>query len=253
MQKNEIQIKLNVEQDDINKKIYFINNIEELDDADNQYIKSSKITNFNACLELKNSNKKINSYNNYFLPEEQGEYIITLTFKEEIQNCNYMFYKCEYVTGLDFSNFCSKNVNNMISMFSYCKRLKDLVLTDFKTGDVHSMEETFSNCEQLEYIDISSFQTGNVKYMNLMFDNCKNLKEIKFPGILNLAKVKNIRGIFYGCTKLENLDLPVLNTDNITNMSRMFFNCINLKSINLQNFNTINVSTMEKMFIIANP
>ena len=108
MQKNEIQIKLNVEQDDINKKIYFINNIEELDDANNQYIKSSKITNFNACLELKNSNKKINSYNNYFLPEEQGEYIITLTFKEEIQNCNYMFYKCEYVTGLDFSNFCSK-------------------------------------------------------------------------------------------------------------------------------------------------
>ena len=54
--------------------------------------------------------------------------------------------------------------------------------------------------------------------------------------------------MFFGCSKLTNIDLSSFNTKNVTNMSWMFDRCSKLTNIDLSSFNTENVTDMFKMF-----
>ena len=54
--------------------------------------------------------------------------------------------------------------------------------------------------------------------------------------------------MFYGCYKLNQLDLSNFDTSNVTEMSYMFDNCLSLTRLDLSNFDTSNVTTMCGMF-----
>ena len=45
--------------------------------------------------------------------------------------------------------------------------------------------------------------------------------------------LKDCSFMFYGCSKLTNIDLSSFNTKNVTNMFRMFYGCYNLKKISI--------------------
>ena len=80
------------------------------------------------------------------------------------------------------------------------------------------------------------------------FGSCKKLKNIEGIEFLNTEKVKDMRGMFYECICLENLDLSKFDTKNVTNMRNMFYNCQKLKILDLSSFETDMVTNMESMF-----
>ena len=62
-------------------------------------------------------------------------------------------------------------------------------------------------------------------------------------------KIKKTCYMFYGCNKLENIELTNFDTQNTYSMKFMFFECKSLKSISgISQWNTINVTDMEGMF-----
>ena len=80
------------------------------------------------------------------------------------------------------------------------------------------------------------------------FGSCKKLKNIEGIEFLNTEKVKDMRGMFFECICLENLDLSKFDTKNVTNMRNMFYNCQKLKILDLSSFETDMVTNMESMF-----
>ena len=57
-----------------------------------------------------------------------------------------------------------------------------------------------------------------------------------------------MRGMFLGCSSLNELNISNYNTINVTEMNDMFAGCSSLKELNLSNFNTTNVTDMKNMF-----
>ena len=80
------------------------------------------------------------------------------------------------------------------------------------------------------------------------FGFCKKLKNIEGIEFFNTEKVKDMRGMFYECICLENLDLSKFDTKKVTNMRNMFYNCQKLKNLDLSSFETDMVTNMESMF-----
>ncbi|MBF1070862.1 MAG: BspA family leucine-rich repeat surface protein, partial [Prevotellaceae bacterium] len=81
------------------------------------------------------------------------------------------------------------------------------------------------------------------------FCDYRALKQIEGLEYLNTAEVKDMSGMFWGCSALKSIDLKNFNTQNVTDMSSMFCDCVALKSIDLKNFNTQNVTDMGGMFL----
>ena len=57
-----------------------------------------------------------------------------------------------------------------------------------------------------------------------------------------------MESLFFGCSKLNSVDLIDFDTSSVINMSSMFFGCKSLKNLDLLNFNTSNVESMSFMF-----
>ena len=74
------------------------------------------------------------------------------------------------------------------------------------------------------------------------------LKQVEGLEFLNTSEVKDMSGMFYGCSGLTSLDLSHFNTQNVTNMMQMFYGCSVLTSLDLSYFNTPNVTYMSGMF-----
>ena len=74
------------------------------------------------------------------------------------------------------------------------------------------------------------------------------LKQIEGLEFLNTSEVKDMSGMFYGCSGLTSLDLSHFNTQNVTKMSGMFYGCSGLTSLDLSHFNTQNVTNMSWIF-----
>ena len=87
------------------------------------------------------------------------------------------------------------------------------------------------------------------------FDSTRNwfwgyssLEEITGLENLNTGKVKNMSGMFSGCSALTALDLSSFMTTSVRAMYNMFESCSSLKALDLSSFNGRAVVNMEKMF-----
>ena len=114
---NEITIKININNSEVNKKIYFL---------DNSFIKPENNYRFKPyhgyLKELNKNNTELftndqkEEYKKYFIPKTEGIHTIKLKFHFSITDCSHMFDQCfSYVNliSLDFSYFDTKNVINM--------------------------------------------------------------------------------------------------------------------------------------------
>ena len=204
---------------------------------------------------------------------KKGKYVIIYSFKEAITNINCMFANCSFITYIDFSNFNSSNINNMIDLLYGCSSLSDINFSYFDTKNVIDMKGLFEGCRELKYINLSSFDTHNVENMSYMFSECSSLlyldlskfntenvlnMEYMFAGCYSLANleleqfdtknVENMLGMFFDCKSLISLGLSKISTKKVKNMTNMFSGCMSLTSINLTGFNTENVNSMDGMF-----
>ena len=260
-EKNEIKLDLIINEQDVDKEIYFLNDKNE-DKKIGEIIKEIYI----------NDNKGNNI--NYFLPEKEGNYTIKIIFKDFITDCSSMFEDLKNIEKIDLSNFVTKNVTSMETMFHNCENLKSINLSYFNTNKVTNMkdmfnnckslmhidlsffdtkkvtnmENIFENCEKLESIDLSSFYTGNVIKMAQMFFGCTNLKEIVFSDFFT-KNVETMKCMFKKCYKLEKVDLTSFkDTKKVVDMSEMFIDCYKLVKINLSSFTFNDKINMENMF-----
>ena len=234
LKKNEIEITIKVEKEEINKEIYYLDNTD--------YEDGNKIKHYHDNLKELNENnvdlyinKKKCNYKKFFKPKKEGEYKIKLEFKNDIEDCSFMFAGCENIIDINLLNFNTKNVKNMRYMFSGCENIKELDLSKFNTENVTNMEGMFGCFDNLSYIDLS------------LFESIKDLKDLE--ELFNQRKV-----YFNGCSNLENLNLSSsFNTQNVTNMMYMFYECSNLKNLNLpSSFNIQNFTNVKGMFYDCN-
>jgi surface protein len=194
------------------------------------------------------------NYNNddtYNLAEEEN---IVEYFWEDviITNCAMMFYKCENIIEIDFSNFNTSNVNSTRQMFFGCINLKSLNLSNFDTSKVIYMIEMFYNCYSLTSLDLSNFNTSQVFHsydsirggMFYMFYNCSSLVSLN---LFNFQITYYIDNIFYKCESLSyiNFGNATIEKESIISELNKVSSpnlCIIINNETLKFFNSLNVS-----------
>ena len=239
--KDEIIIRINIDENDINKEIYFLDNT---DYTTYEIEYRTFIKHYHDNLkELNNDNTELYINGD---KKEYKKYFISIT------DCSYMFYFCKNIIDIDLSNFDTTNVTDMNKMFSFCKSLKSLPdISNWNTTNVTNMSYMFSDCESLESLpDISNWNTTNVTNMHEMFSHCKLLESLPDIFNWNTTNVTNMHGMFSWCESLKSLpDISNWNTMFVNSMSFMFSNCKSLESLpDISNWNTSNVTNMSFMF-----
>ena len=144
-------------------------------------------------------------YSYYF---NQTDNFVKLIFEDDINNCEFMFYRCTEITEINLSNFNTSQVTSMYDMFAYCSSLTSINLSNIDTSKVESINSIFAYCSSITFLNLSNFKTSNVNNMNRLF---------------------------FECPLLNSLDLSNFNFSKVKNMNNMFDNCNNLKYINLKN------------------
>ena len=243
---NEIIMTIEINENDINKEIYFLDNTDYTDKRGikhyHNYLK--ELNEHNVELYI-NDNKY--RYEKFFKFKEKGIYEIKLIFKNLLQDCSYMFSNCYKLTNIDLSNFETRNINNMSHMFYECFNLTNIDLSFIDTKNVINMSHIFFRCNNLDNLDLSDFDTKNVTNMKKMFYECNNLTKLNLSNF-DTKNVVDMSGMFYCCENLTKLDLSNFDTKNVTDMSCMFWRCYKLAKIDLSKFDSCIVTDMRDMF-----
>ena len=251
--KNEITLKIKIEQNDINKTIKFLGDTPKNFGFGYMHICKGIVPYIDNSNELNENNisliinGKSEPFKKTFIPKKNGIYLIKLLFKKKLSNCSYMFSKCTNIIDIDFFKFNTENVTNMKNMFYNCLGLKSLNLSSFNTKNVTNMENMFNGCSSLMKLNLCSFNTKNVTDMNSMFFRCSSLIILNLSSF-NTENVTNMASMFSGCSSLIKLNLSLFNTKNVSNMSCLFSDCSSLTTLNLSSFNIQNVRNMVGMF-----
>jgi len=135
-------------------------------------------------------------------------------------------------------------------LFYECDFVVSVFFKKFNRKNITDMSDMFRfeiTTSSIKKLDLSNFKTDNVKNMSGMFNGCSFLEELDLSNF-NTNNVTNMSGMFKGCQQLKELYISNFNTNNVTNMSSMFFLCHSLKGLDLSNFNTNNVTNMKEMF-----
>ena len=91
---------------------------------------------------------------------------------------------------------------------------------------------TNANIQNLKIITIDeSVKEYKPITTRFWFNGLNNITEIKGLTYLNTENVNDMSYMFYGCTKLQKLDLSSFDTKNVESMASMFYNCSFLKTI----------------------
>ena len=201
--KNEILIKLKVEQFDVDKEVYFLDNTNESLEKNKNKVHTflPELNENNTELFIDQEKKR---FEKFFKPNKEGIYEIKLKFKTYSTDRSYMFYYCKNIIGIDFSSFKTNNVNNMKNMFCFCPNLTNLDLSSFNTEKVENMSNMFAYCCNLKKITLSSFRTKRVNSMKNMFSFCSQLSSIDISSFIALPNV-NCDGMFNRCWNVKKL------------------------------------------------
>ena len=140
--KNEINILINIEENDIDKEIYFLDNYEYKDKEGiiHYHDNLNELNELNTELYIENIKYK---YQKYFKPKKIGINKIKLIINDNIIDCSYMFAGCDKIIDINFNNFNTKDVINMKYLFYECKNIKKLYLYSFDTKNVTNMSNMF--------------------------------------------------------------------------------------------------------------
>ena len=97
----------------------------------------------------------------------------------------------------------------------------------------------------IKEIDFSGFDTLKVESAASMFCECSNLEKVSIGGFDNC---KELYQLFYGCSKLKDLNIENLHTGSATMMSSMFAGCESLETLDVSGFDTSSCTDFEIMF-----
>ena len=86
-----------------------------------------------------------------------------------------MFYYCQLLQSVNFTNFKTNNVKDLKFMFFECNSLELLDLTNLNFNTIFDFRFMFNGCEKLKNLYLPLFEMENKKY-DKMFDYCISLK-----------------------------------------------------------------------------
>ena len=119
---NYIIAEISINEENINKDIRIINSYDEYA-RNNENSNEEKKSGENNEEEIRKCEIKINdelipfSYFHQF--NKEGNFIIKYSFKNFLENINFMFCECKYIKKINLSNFNSQNVTNISNMFYF--------------------------------------------------------------------------------------------------------------------------------------
>ena len=117
-----------------------------------------------------------------------------------------------------------------------------------------TMEEFYSPWEKVKDRIKKVEITGKISFgeeditLGGLFGHCGNMTEIKGLEYLDTSRVRNMYGMFLGCSGLEELDVSGFDTSQVGNMWDMFSGCSGLKELDVSGFDTSQVGNMWSMF-----
>ena len=162
---------------------------------------------------------------------------IEMIWNQPLTCLRMMFYRCENIVYIDFSNFNFSQVNDTRSLMHSCFGLKYVNFSNADLSKVEDMSYMFSDCSSLEKVD-NPFKTYNVKMMDYMFSGCEILKSIDLTNLYTPFLI-SMNYAFSDCSELETIELPNLNNSLISdedNLEDPFISSNNIKYINLLNY-----------------
>ena len=242
-EKNEINLLINVDKNDINKRIYF------LDNYDNRLNHLKELNDLNTELYIDNNRVK---YNKYFITKNEGKYKIKFKFKLYLMDCRCMFAGCKNILNFNLIYFNTKNLEDMSYMFYDCD-IKDIDLSSFNTKNVKYMDYIFGFFRNLNELNNSFFDVKNVTDMSGMFCGYSSLKKLPDISKWNTKNIINISYLFIGCISIIELpDISNWEIENITNISYFFHFCPSLELLSdISKWDTKNITNMSGMFDIC--
>lgn len=167
---------------------------------------------------------------------------------------------CYCLEELDLSSWDVSNlvVTTLYATWSTMYQLKSLNIKNWDTSKwtVNSLYCTWYQDYNLVNIDLSGWNTSNWKVGRI--DNCwyNNLKRRNFKDIENWNtsgwSVVQMGAAFYGCTKVQEINLNSWNTSNwkVNGLSSTWANCYALRHLHVNTWNTSNwvVTTIGSIF-----
>ena len=132
---------------------------------------------------------------------------------------------------------------------NYKEQITECVIDpSFANLQPRSLNSFFYEWSQLKSIEgLNNLITSNVRNMYGMFRGCSSLTSLEVSGF-KTDNVTNMGSMFYGCSSLTSLDVSGFKTDNVTDMGYMFSGCSSLTSLDVSGFKTDNVTSMGGMF-----
>ena len=150
-----------------------------------------------------------NDDDSYNLLEEEN--IVEYFWENEsITSCEGMFYGCNNLIEIDFSNFNTSNVISTYSMFDDCINLKSLNLSNFDTSKVESMDLMFDGCDSLTSLNLFKFNISKEVSISEIFFECTELSFINFSS----ATIEN-EDIIYELDEISSKKLLIILNDEI--------------------------------------
>jgi surface protein len=172
----EINLSIEINKEDINHKIYFLDNYKYQDKKNIKHF-GEKLKALNELIEEFYINNIKCEFKNYFIPAKEGLFDIKMKFNTNLFDCSYMFAGCENIISINFISINTKNITDMKYMFYGCRNLRQINLFSFDTRNVTDMSGMFGECNNLKELDLSSFDIKNVRQVKGIFYKSEKILE----------------------------------------------------------------------------
>ena len=123
-----------------------------------------------------------------------------------------------------------------------CFELQNLVLT----GSNSSM---FEWCVGLRKVVADTWDMSGCTNLNFAFRYCRNLTKIVGIEDWDVSSATTLEAVFWGCERLETIDLSKWNVSSAERFTNMFNSCYLLKSLDLSGWDTSSAKYMGSMFL----
>ena len=137
--------------------------------------------------------------------------------------------------------------------FTDCAMMEEFKgVENLKMDRATSMREMFHGCASLKSLDLDvkapdRWITTNVKDMSGVFSGCSALTMLNLS-VLTTPALENLEDAFAGCTGLKKLSLVRWDVSRVTNLKGAFWGCSSLTELNLTGWDTSRVTDMSEMF-----
>ena len=144
----------------------------------------------------------------YYYDFKETDNIVKLVWNTRINNCNYLFQKCQNITNIDLSNFDFSLGISAKQMFWGCISLKKIIFPSSGKVIMKDLGGIFSGCISLTSLDLSNFDTSSVTDFGNTFKNCSSLTSLNLTRFFQSSSTKKkLYGMFSYCENLMYLNL----------------------------------------------